>query len=77
LDVGLIEYFSPDKKFFDWRDEFIMAFNYQMKNLYFHKCPKIVLKGEPNTGKTSFVKFLFGKFFLTLNHLFCLAMGLS
>ena len=46
--------------FYDWRDTFIDAFNQQVQCSR-HKCPRIVLHGEPNTGKVSFVKFLFGK----------------
>ena len=48
--------------FDDWRDTFIKAFNEQVQ-FPRHKCPRIVLQGEPNTGKTSFVNFLFGNNF--------------
>jgi ribosome biogenesis GTPase A len=54
-----IEYIDKTNKFNDWRDEFIEAYNAQLTG--HHKCPRIVLHGEPNCGKSTFVNKLFGK----------------
>ncbi len=59
LKLCKIEYKDADIRFFDWRDKFIKAFNFQLQTNK-HKCPRIVLQGEPDCGKTSFVNYLFG-----------------
>ncbi len=56
-----IDYVDPLRKFNDWRDEFIEVYNNQLIGK--HKCPRIVLRGEPNCGKSTFVKSLLGKFY--------------
>jgi len=58
-----IKPFRVFKKFNNWRDDVITWLEDWVVNGYSHKKKQLYLHGESNTGKSSFINHLMGKFF--------------
>ncbi|RNA23378.1 hypothetical protein BpHYR1_001343 [Brachionus plicatilis] len=57
-DFELLRPFIIRKKFDDWRDQIVCWYNEWRTKPYENKRKKLLIKGEPNSGKTCFIKAL-------------------
>ncbi|RNA23678.1 hypothetical protein BpHYR1_001348 [Brachionus plicatilis] len=61
-DFELLRPFIIRKKFDDWRDQIVCWYNEWLTKPYENKRKQILIIGDPNSGKTCFIKALLGYF---------------
>lgn len=58
--------YKINKRFGNWRDRVVDWFNDWVINGFVHKKKQLFLHGKQDTGKTSFISYLFGNNYLSI-----------